>query len=153
MTNQSTCVASACKAMRASRVNVLAAWTKMGFTEVCAQSKPYCDVDRFVVQPQATAGDWQCMQPVAAVWRRYGEQLGFVSRVEGGRLQGCNFGEYSWPVPCVLTVGGCVGGARLRETSCPQGHDGAVVICWGVGEFGEDEVLKRAGAYGRSQKG
>ena len=116
MTNHSTCVASACKAMRASRVNVLAAWTKMGLAEVCAQSKPYCDANRFIVQPKATAGDWQCMQPVAAMRRRYGEQPGFVSRVEGGRLQGCNIGEYSWPVPCVLSVGGCVGGARLRET-------------------------------------
>ena len=94
--------------MRASRVNVLTAWAKMGFTEVRTQSKTYCDADRFVVQPQATAGDWQCMQPVAAVWRRYGEQPGFVSRVEGGRLQGCNIGEYSWPVPCVLTVGGFI---------------------------------------------
>ena len=128
--------------MRASKVNVLASWTEMGLGEVCAQSKPYgSPADRFVVQLQAAARDLQCMQPIAGVRRRYGEQPVFVSGVAGGRSQGCNIGEYSWPLPCALTIGGCFCGARLRETGCPQCHDGAVVMCWDVGYFGEDEVL------------
>ena len=42
--------------------------TLMRLTYVGSQSKANSDVDGAVVESQAAAGQWKCVQPVTAVW-------------------------------------------------------------------------------------